>query len=211
VAVGDVNGDTIPDLVVTDMCSNSPGYSNGGVGVLIGVGDGTFQSAMSYDAGGIETQAVVIGDVNNDGALDVLVTSNCQLLTCVDGSIRLLLNNGDGTFNLVGTAISPSMGGPLAIGDLNGDGNLDLVGDVGVLLGNGDGTFTPLGSNPGSGVPGGTISIALADVNGDSMLDVVVADQNSVKVQLGNGDGTTELSSYLCLTSQAARGRYRLR
>src|SRR5262249_19223286 len=118
------------------------------------------------------------------------VTSNCQLLTCVDGSIRLLLNNGNGTFNLVGAAVSPSMGGPLAIGDLNNDGNLDLVADVGVLLGNGDGTFTPLGSDPASDVPGGTISIAVADVNGDSMMDVVVVDQVSVKVQLGNGDGT---------------------
>jgi Bacterial Ig-like domain (group 3)/FG-GAP-like repeat len=192
VAVGDVNLDGIPDLVVTNMCTNSPGCSNGGVGVLIGNGDGTFKPAVSYGAGGIETQAVVIGDVNSDGWPDVTITSNCQGLTCVDGSIRLLLNQQDGTFQLTGTQISPSMGGPLAIGDLNGDGNLDLVADVGILLGNGDGTFTPLGSNPASDVTGGTISIALADVNNDSYLDVVVADQTSLKVLLGNGDGTLQ-------------------
>jgi hypothetical protein len=59
------------------------------------------------------------------------------------------------------------MGGPLAIGDLNGDGNLDLVADIGVLLGNGDGTFT---QDTSVTLPGGTISIALADVNNDGFL-----------------------------------------
>jgi hypothetical protein len=195
VAVGDVNGDGIPDLVVTNNCLSSPGCSNGAVGVLLGNGDGTFQSAVSYNAGGINTRAIVIGDVNNDGWPDLIVTSNCQAHTCVDGSIRLLLNNGNGTFTLTPIAISPSMGGPLAIGDLNGDGNLDLVAGVGVLLGNGDGTFNPPGSIPGMGVsyvPGETISIALADVNNDGNLDVVVADQVSVKVQMGYGDGTLQ-------------------
>ncbi len=195
VAVGDVNGDGVPDLVVTNYCSNSSGCSNGGVSVLTGNGDGTFQSAVSYDAGGLGTEAVVIGDVNKDGWPDIIVTSDCQVITCVTGSIRLLLNNGDGTFTLTPTAISSSQGGPLAIGDLNHDGNLDLVADVGVLLGNGDGTFNLPGSVPGTGVsyiPGGTISIALADVNNDGYLDVVVADQTSVKVQIGYGDGTLQ-------------------
>jgi hypothetical protein len=190
VAVGDVNGDTIPDIVVTNMCSNSPGCSSGGVGVLIGIGDGTFQPAVSYNAGGPQTHGVVIGDVNNDGWPDIIVTSNCQPKTCVDGSIRLLLNNQDGTFTLTPTAIAPSMGGPLAIGDLNGDGNLDLVADIGVLLGNGDGTFT---QDTSVTLPGGTISIALADVNNDGFLDVIVADQVSVKVQVGDGAGNLGL------------------
>ncbi len=191
VAVGDVNGDGIPDLVVTNMCSNAPSCPNGAVGVLTGNGDGSFNAAVSYSVGGPETRAIAIGDVNNDGWPDLIVTGNCQPLTCVDGGIYELLNNGDGTFGLP-HLISPSMGGPLAIGDLNGDGNLDLVADVGVLMGNGDGTFTLLGSNPVSDVPGGTISIALADVNGDSKLDVIVADQTSLKVLLGNGDGTLQ-------------------
>ena len=196
VAVGDLNGDGAPDLVVTNMCSNSPNCSNGGVGVLLGNGDGTFQSAVSYNAGGIETQAVVIGDVNGDGFPDLVVTSNCQLLTCVNGSIYLLLGNGDGTFKKP-VVIGPSDGGPLAIGDLNGDTILDLVAGQGVLLGNGDGTFTPQGSVVGPGavgyIPGGAVSIALADVNGDGKLDVVVADATGVKVQLGNGNGTLQL------------------
>ena len=56
------------------MYLNNPSCSNGGVGVLLGNGDGTFQPAVSYDAGGIETQAVVIGDVNGDGFPDLVVT-----------------------------------------------------------------------------------------------------------------------------------------
>ncbi|MGB8061808.1 MAG: VCBS repeat-containing protein [Candidatus Sulfotelmatobacter sp.] len=53
VAVGDVNLDGIPDLVVTNFVSGVPGSIGGGVGVLIGNGDGTFQTAVSYDAGGL--------------------------------------------------------------------------------------------------------------------------------------------------------------
>jgi hypothetical protein len=196
VAVADLNGDGIPDLVVTNMCANFPGCTNGGVGVLLGNGDGTFQPAVSYNAGGIETQAIVIGDVNGDGFPDLIVTSNCQLVTCVDGSIYLLPGNGEGTFRKPIT-VGPSRGGPLAIGDLNGDGKLDLVADDGVLLGNGDGTFTALGGTIGPGsvgyIPGGTVSIALADLNGDGKLDVVVATATGIKVQLGNGDGTLQL------------------
>jgi hypothetical protein len=194
VAVGDVNGDGLPDIVVTNTCAPFPGCSNGGVGVLRNDvnNPGTFLTAVPYDAGGIETQAVVIADVTGDGWPDLIVTSNCQFLTCVDGAIYLLPNQGNGTFGPPG-AISASMGGPLAIGDLNNDGTLDLVADVGVLLGDGAGHFTPVDPNIGpSSVPGGTISIALQDLDGDGNLDVVVADNVSVKVQLGNGDGTLQ-------------------
>ena len=195
VAVADVNGDNLPDLVVTNYCSPSTGCINGGVGVLLNDvnNHGSFLAPVSYAAGGVDTRAVVIGDVTGDGWPDIIVTSNCQALTCVDGSIYLLANKGDGTFKAP-VPIAASMGGPLAIGDMNGDGIPDLVADVGVLLGNGDGTFSLI--DPvlfgGSPLPGGTISIALQDVNADTILDVIVADQHTVKVQFGNGDGTVQ-------------------
>jgi hypothetical protein len=67
------------------------------------------------------------------------------------------------------------------------------VADVGVLLGDGQGNFTPIDPLIGLGsVPSGSISIALQDVNNDTFLDVIVADEVSVKVQLGNGDGTLQ-------------------
>src|SRR5215469_14245522 len=71
-------------------------YGTGGTkSFAVAAGDGTIQSAVSYDAGGFDTRAVVIGDVNKDGWNDIVVTSDCQVETCVDGSIRLLLNKGD--------------------------------------------------------------------------------------------------------------------
>ena len=83
----------------------------------------------------------------------------------------------------------------IAIGDLNGDGKLDLAvnnefsNTVGLLLGNGDGTFQaevayPVGSFP--------IEVTVGDLNRDSKLDLAVANygSNNVSVMLGNGDGT---------------------
>jgi hypothetical protein len=97
VAIADVNLDGTLDIVVSNMCLDSL-CSFGGVAVLRGIGDGTFQDPVSYSAGGIETRAVVVGDVSNDGWPDLVVTSDCQEFTCVDGAIHLLMNNRDGTF-----------------------------------------------------------------------------------------------------------------
>ena len=98
--------------------------------------------------------------------------------------MSLLLGNGDGTFGKPATLLA-SKGGPVAVADLNGDGNLDLITGAGIFLGNGDGTF-----NPGENVPGGAVAIALSDLNGDGKLDAVMAIATGAAVLLGNGDGT---------------------
>jgi hypothetical protein len=77
VAVGDVNGDGIPDLVVTNACVNdttSSGCKHGEVSVLLGNGDGTFQTAVNYLSHGT-AESVAIGDVNGDGRPDVVVAN----------------------------------------------------------------------------------------------------------------------------------------
>jgi hypothetical protein len=218
VAVADVNGDGKPDLLVANYCDNgsdcNEGTGNGLVGVLLGNGDGTFQTAVAYGSGGYGAYSVAVADVNGDGKPDLLVANNCAGTNsnCPNGTVGVLLGNGDGTFQ---TAVPYGSGGweaeSVAVADVNGDGKPDLVvanecassnncanGTVGVLLGDGDGTFqtaVPFGSG---GVE--AMSVAVADVNGDSKPDLVVANCGSscgraegdsvVGVLLGNGDGT---------------------
>ncbi len=158
---------------------------------------------------GSEPTSVASGDFNGDGILDMAVANSG------DDAVTVLLGNGDGTFDLksslaIGTGIYS-----VATGDFNGDGILDLVvADCGfcggtnnfsdtvtVLLGNGDGTFTTK-STPTVG--GGPEYVAVADFDGDGILDLAVTNcscligssgSSTVSVLLGNGDGTFRTGS----------------
>jgi hypothetical protein len=216
VAIGDVNGDGKPDVVVAMESAISNG--NGGVGVLLGNGDGTLQTAVIYDSGGFQAQSVAVADVNRDGIPDLLV-ANCggSEEACGDGNnaaVGVLLGVGNGTFQ---TAVTYASGGydgtSVAVNDVNGDGDPDLLvvnlgacsgidalcldGAVSVLLGNGHGTFRAAPIYGSGGSP--TFSVATADVNGDGKPDLVTAlgcantgdcADGAVGVRLGNGDGT---------------------
>jgi hypothetical protein len=210
VAVADVNGDGKPDLLVTNLCVNTSSCANGTVSVLLGNGDGTFQAAVAYDSGGIAAESVAVADMNGDRKPDLVVSNCTNCSTYGDGSVAVLLGNGDGTFQAA-HAIDSGGYAPLsiAVADVNGDGKPDVVvgqcsgptfgcfpGEVGVLLGNGDGTLqTAVNFSSGADVP---VAIAVADVNGDGKLDVLVSNQGTddlhlngaVGVLLGNGDGT---------------------
>jgi len=179
--------------------------------VLLGNGDGTFQAAVAYDSGGIAAESVAVADMNGDGKPDLVVSNCTNCSTYGDGSVAVLLGNGDGTFQ---TAHAIDSGGYLPISmvvaDVNGDGKPDVIvgqcsgpifgcfpGEVGVLLGNGDGTFqTAVNYSSGADNP---MAVAVADVNGDGKLDILVSNlgtgsqgllNGAVGVLLGNGDGT---------------------
>jgi len=209
-AVADVNGDGKPDLVVANLCVSRTNCASGGVGVLLGKGDGTFQPPVTYGSGQFNANSVVVGDVNGDGKPDIIVAKQCLGGTCANGTVGVLLGNGDGTFQPV---VNYGSGGQyaysVAVADVNGDGKPDLLvvnqcvtssscanGVVGVLLGNGDGTFrTAVSYGSGGQYPD---SIAVADVNGDGKPDLLVANyytgnsnsNGSLGVLLGKGDGT---------------------
>jgi len=185
-AVGDFNRDGKADLAVTDANSST-------VSILLGNGNGTFQTPVNYSTG--IANAVAIGDFNGDGKLDLGVANG-------NGSISILLGNGDGTFQAAVDYVAGSNLQAIAVGDFNRDGKLDLVvadsrdGDVTVLLGNGDGTFRAAASySTGSG--SGPLSVAVGDFNRDGKLDLVVGKFTcpntpcgNLSVLLGNGDGT---------------------
>jgi phosphodiesterase/alkaline phosphatase D-like protein len=181
VAVGDFNGDGIPDLAVANAADNT-------VSILLGNGDGTFQAPRAYAAGDGPV-SVVAADLNGDGILDLAVAD------LRGDRVSVLLGNGDGTFR---PARAYTTGwGPIevAVADLNGDGIPDLVTansfglTVSILLGVGDGTFRPARNIAAGFQPA---SVAVVDLNADGVPDLAVADfaGNSVNILLGNGDGT---------------------
>ena len=191
VVAGDFNGDGKLDLVVADAGAYP---TNGGVSVLLGNGDGTFQAAVNYSAGR-SPRSLATGDFNGDGKLDLAVVSHDNY----SAPILVLLGNGDGSFQSPVAYGAGPYTYSVAVGDFNADGKPDLavanfgIGDwvvfssVSVLLGKGDGTF---GHAVGYG-PGGT-SVAVGDFNGDGELDLAVGNEFSANdsVLLGKGDGT---------------------
>jgi hypothetical protein len=180
IALGDVNGDGVLDVLTANLWGNN-------MSVLLGNGDGSFQAQRRFSTGD-HPRSITLRDVNSDGALDAVMAVEYEM-------ISVLLGNGDGSFNddqhfNVG-GITRSM----TLNDVNDDGVLDIASanlwnsDVTVLLGNGNGSFqVPLRFAPGSGPS----SIALSDINGDGVLDGVTTNRGSddISVLIGNGDGS---------------------
>jgi hypothetical protein len=194
VAVGDLNHDGNLDIVTANAFG---GTDTGTVSVFLGNGDGTFQPAVSYRVGMVP-HSVSLGDFANNGNLDIVTADTGS------NTVSVLLGNGNGTFqpakpysiqDTSGKGQDPEM---VAVGDIRGDGNLDIVtansGDstVSVLLGSGHGTFQPAVTysiQDASGKGSDPQAVAVGDLNGN--LDIVTANSgdDTVSVLLGNGSG----------------------
>jgi len=199
VVAGDFRGNGKQDLAGTNRTAGS-----NTIDILLGNGNGTFQTPVAYTVGSQPTE-ILTGDFNGDGKPDLAVANQN------DYTISVLLGNEDGTFQP--QMATPSLGQSYPIfmvaADFNHDGRLDLAislepavvdeyGSVAILLGNGDGTFqypgqtiTALGDNAG---------IAAADFNQDGSVDLAISDYpglqsessgpRRIQIMQGVGDGT---------------------
>jgi hypothetical protein len=199
VVTADLNNDGKMDLI-----SGNGGSNN--VSVLMGNGNGTFSSPMLYDMQGFK-RPLRVADLNGDGKLDICASS-------VGDQIRVLFGDGTGAFGTE-NIFSTKNGRTTNLADLNNDGKLDLVttsegsssGSVGVTginpfgftvsLGNGTDNFAnpkylPVVS-PANIINGnsGTQSL-LANINGDSSIDIIYISDTNLYILLGKGNGDFE-------------------
>jgi hypothetical protein len=185
VATGDFNNDDRVDI----LAANCGQYN---IGIYLGYGNGTFSEEITYPTNS-SSESLAIGDFNNDNYIDIVVANNGS------NSIGVFLGYGNGTFQSqvsypTGDSSSPQS---VAVGDFNNDSRLDIVvanyqsNNVYVFRGYGNGSFTGQivysmvrKSNPQW--------VAVADLNNDNILDLVVANFNAdnVCILLGYGNGS---------------------
>lgn len=179
-SLADVNGDGVLDAVASN-------YNPSMITVMFGNGDGTFTAGKPFASVTGHPNRSIIADLNGDEILDLAYANH------LTGNTAFRLGNGDGTFG--DAVVSPggsqteSLVGPA---DFNGDGLMDIVSGAAngfvVKFGNGDGTFNNMAIQTG-----GTVrAVGIGDINGDKILDIVVANQmasSTLLVFLGDGAG----------------------
>ncbi len=213
----DVNGDGAIDIVAFD-------YINNAVITWLNLGSGQFNAAVTTPLDTTYGYAgqVYAADVNGDGKADLIYdTTISQSNTSTTIALEVQLGAGDGTFGppsaakvqqlTIAASVSLFQAASMAMGDINGDGKIDLAlgvpentGTAGnwvvmTVLGNGDGTFSTFGATQAiaaAAITGpfgpffNSSGVSLADVNGDGKVDVLSDLDGTLYVAPGNGDGT---------------------
>lgn len=209
-AVADMNRDNNLDLVNVNNSDND-------VAIALGDGRGNFtRAAQSPFPVGPSPYPFGIGDVNNDGWLDIVATATAtgpqrREQLPLSRALTLLLSDGKGGF--APRQLPMRTGEPwfAAIGDLNGDGKADVVAThhelnaVTVMIGNGRGDFVEAQGSPFD-FGFALFHVVIADVNRDRKNDVIGTTGDTVRVLLGDGRGGLKLDAPV----PVGRGAWRL-
>ncbi|MBO0723979.1 MAG: VCBS repeat-containing protein [Blastocatellia bacterium] len=180
VAIGDLNQDGNNDLADISQCNEAS--------VLLNNGQGRFAFNGSY-GNGYAARSIALADFNRDGFKDIAYLNDGA---GGNSNVTVLLNNGNGTFGAAQFNWVWDNSDDLAVGDFDGDGNLDIAtvnsyyALVFVLIGDGHGNFTSYSELYGGEAPTG---IKTADFNGDGRLDFAVISRvaNSLSIFLNQG------------------------
>jgi hypothetical protein len=196
-------GDTPEDILVADFDNDGDqdiAVSNSGdatISVFLNNGDGTFATAVDYVTGGTAVNSVTSGDIDGDGYIDLVAANN---LLAASSNIKVLTNDGDGTFTSAGNYGNgnPYLASDIELGDIDGDGDLDLFATfdfdntAGRYLNDGTGAFGSLNVYSVGTQP---VDIEVGDIDGDNDLDAVVTNMNSNNITILTNNGSGALSA----------------
>jgi FG-GAP-like repeat len=180
-AIGDFNGDHIPDFAAVE--------GRGPLAIYLGNGDGTFRNSANYSLGDGLAGDIAVADFNGDGHPDIAATNE------IAGTVMVFFGKGNGKFRKPVTYTVPNYPYGIAAADLNGDHHPDLVviesgegGAAAIMMNDGQGKFklTETYDTPSND----PLSVAVAALKNGGNLDLIVSCNAGIAVFPGNGDGT---------------------
>ena len=178
------------DVAVVDLDKDGHGdvitvaNSSAAVTVHKNLGNGSFPVLTRYEVASL-SDAVESADIDNDGDIDIVVNGVVDIVSN-DGVVKILKNNGNGTFAPAIDYTPTRTFGDMKLRDINGDGFLDLVlapnaccspYHFGTALNLGNGTFAPTVVTEVFSCGDGTIDAA--DLDGDGDLDIVLTEEET--------------------------------
>jgi subtilisin-like proprotein convertase family protein len=193
VAVGLFNNDNNQDLAVVNSGSNT-------VSIFLGNGMGGFSAPVNFQTGPSPI-SIDVGDFNNDGKRDLAIANFGGFFA---GAVSILFGNGNGGFSIPATVRTSTQPAFVKVANVNGDANQDLIvvnfgaNAVSVFAGDGAGGFV-LNQLITGNFLSGPVAVELANVSGDNILDLIVANYNNNSLSIFNGvaNGTFTSSSVI--------------